>query len=396
MATGVSSWSTTAATNATADSAIGWAEGQAPSTVNDSARAMMQQLAYWYADTGGGVRVNATVGGTAAAVTLTSNHDAVTSLAAGQMWAWIVTNAPTGATTLAVDGLTAKNVMNLVTALVANDFAVGDLMVVMYDGTQYQLLTPPRSAQLVYSTGLATSTTSGLSADTLPIFDSAASNVSKKVTVANFFKAALANITAKATPVVADTAMIADSAASGAAKISTLAQIFQSFVNLTSKSTPIAADSFPIIDSAASNAAKNLTFTNFFATFRALQATQETGSSNALFVTPGVQHFHQSASKAWVNFTPRGTNGAATVNASYNVSGVSRTAAGTYTITFTTAMSSTTYCTVGTSNDSALANLLIVVKTPAAATCVVFQMSASTAAGTDLGDTINVQFFGDL
>jgi hypothetical protein len=34
-------WSRTAANNATADGSINWAEGQAPSTVNDSARAMM-------------------------------------------------------------------------------------------------------------------------------------------------------------------------------------------------------------------------------------------------------------------------------------------------------------------------------------------------------------------
>lgn len=41
-------WSTTAANNATADPAINWQEGQAPSTVNDSARAMMAALATWF------------------------------------------------------------------------------------------------------------------------------------------------------------------------------------------------------------------------------------------------------------------------------------------------------------------------------------------------------------
>lgn len=38
-------WSTTAANNATADPSINWQEGQAPSTVNDSARAMMAAIA---------------------------------------------------------------------------------------------------------------------------------------------------------------------------------------------------------------------------------------------------------------------------------------------------------------------------------------------------------------
>jgi hypothetical protein len=41
-------WSTVAANNATADPSINWQEGQAPSTVNDSARAMMAAIATWY------------------------------------------------------------------------------------------------------------------------------------------------------------------------------------------------------------------------------------------------------------------------------------------------------------------------------------------------------------
>ena len=38
MATGAQVWSTTAGSNNSIDSAVNWAEGQAPSTVNDSAR----------------------------------------------------------------------------------------------------------------------------------------------------------------------------------------------------------------------------------------------------------------------------------------------------------------------------------------------------------------------
>ncbi|PVX77160.1 hypothetical protein [Paraburkholderia unamae] len=42
-------WSQTAANNATADPAINWQEGQPPSSVNDSARAMMAAIATWFA-----------------------------------------------------------------------------------------------------------------------------------------------------------------------------------------------------------------------------------------------------------------------------------------------------------------------------------------------------------
>lgn len=42
-------WSTTPANNASAATAINWAEGQPPSSVNDSARQMMADVAAWYA-----------------------------------------------------------------------------------------------------------------------------------------------------------------------------------------------------------------------------------------------------------------------------------------------------------------------------------------------------------
>ena len=45
--------------------------------------------------------------------------------------------------------------------------------------------------------------------------------------------------------------------------------------------------------------------------------------------------------KAWVQFT--GASGGATINQSFNVSSVTRTATGTYTITFTTAMPNANY-----------------------------------------------------
>lgn len=43
----IDQWSTTAANNASGVTGINWAEGQAPSTVNDSARELMAQIAAW-------------------------------------------------------------------------------------------------------------------------------------------------------------------------------------------------------------------------------------------------------------------------------------------------------------------------------------------------------------
>lgn len=63
-------WAKTAATNATADPSINWSEGQSPSSVNDSARAMMARTAEWRDDLSG---LTAT-GGTSTAYTITTNQ----------------------------------------------------------------------------------------------------------------------------------------------------------------------------------------------------------------------------------------------------------------------------------------------------------------------------------
>lgn len=53
MARGIQVWSKTAASNATADSGVNWAEGMAPSAINDSARAEMASAAMWRDDNNG-------------------------------------------------------------------------------------------------------------------------------------------------------------------------------------------------------------------------------------------------------------------------------------------------------------------------------------------------------
>lgn len=105
MATGIASWSQTAATNATADSAVNFAEGMAPSAVNDSARGLMSSGAKYRDDTAGTL----TTGGTSTAYTLTSNQSFASLTALNGMELTVRFNATNGAApTLAVDSLTAK------------------------------------------------------------------------------------------------------------------------------------------------------------------------------------------------------------------------------------------------------------------------------------------------
>lgn len=88
---------------------------------------------------GTGVYV-ATVGGTADAITL-SPSPAIAAYAAGQQFWFLASGANTGATTIAVSGLSAKAVRkNGTTVLAANDLLSGAMIGVEYDGTNFQLL----------------------------------------------------------------------------------------------------------------------------------------------------------------------------------------------------------------------------------------------------------------
>src|SRR4051794_25493906 len=102
-------WSQTASADATADSTINWAEGQSPSSVNDSARAMMGATAKYRDDIAGGI----TTGGSATAYTVASFQlfDTLAHLS-NQKIAFVPhatnTNAAGGDVTLNVDGLGVK------------------------------------------------------------------------------------------------------------------------------------------------------------------------------------------------------------------------------------------------------------------------------------------------
>lgn len=101
-------WSLTAANNGSADADINFAEGQAPSTVNNSAREMMARLAELRDDLGGGL----TAAGTANALTVTANS-AFTVLTNGRMLAMRIALDNTGAATLNVNGIGAKSIRKM-------------------------------------------------------------------------------------------------------------------------------------------------------------------------------------------------------------------------------------------------------------------------------------------
>jgi microcystin-dependent protein len=121
-------WSRTASSNATADATINWAEGQAPSSVNDSARAMMAAAAKFRDDISGAM----TTGGTSTAYTVTSfqGFDTLANMN-GAMIAFTPHTTSGATVTLNVDGLGGKPLRFAPGA--ANELPAGTLV----QGTPY-------------------------------------------------------------------------------------------------------------------------------------------------------------------------------------------------------------------------------------------------------------------
>lgn len=98
-------WSRTAASNATADANVNFAEGQAPSSVNDSARALMASAAGFRDDISGAIVTTGT--STAYAVTSYQIFDSLANMS-GHIIAFSPHTTNGATVTLNVDGLGAK------------------------------------------------------------------------------------------------------------------------------------------------------------------------------------------------------------------------------------------------------------------------------------------------
>lgn len=141
-----SSWSETDASNS-ASPPNGFPEGQAPSSVNDSARQVMGAVKRFWD------RINPTITSTGSANAYTytpTNASFPASLVTGECFSWKANFTNTGAATLAVNGLTAKNIFKQTSAgpaaLASGDIQSGQLALTCYDGTQFQLMGPASNA----------------------------------------------------------------------------------------------------------------------------------------------------------------------------------------------------------------------------------------------------------
>jgi hypothetical protein len=121
----------------------------------------------------------------------------------------------------------------------------------------------------------------------------------------------------------------------------------------------------------------------------ATQAEQETGTTLTRLVTPGRQHFHQSAAKAWGVVAATGT-----LASGYNCT-TAKNSTGTYTVTFDTALSGTSYTVIVTgSNVGGSGNTLFGYSNKAAGS---FQVISTGASFDSLADApFDFVVFGDI
>jgi hypothetical protein len=120
---------------------------------------------------------------------------------------------------------------------------------------------------------------------------------------------------------------------------------YAQLVALTADGTGATGDLIVTGDISATNL-KQMTLATTQTLFTASQAQQETGSSTAVNVTPGRQHFHPSAAKCWLFASVAG--GVPTMTANYNMTSITDDGVAQLSGTIATDFSSATWASLGT------------------------------------------------
>lgn len=153
----IQNWSTTAASNNSA-SPDGWPESMAPSGINNSARENMAALRRLYGDWNGAL----TSGGSSNAYTLSPNRT-IAAYAAGINFTFLANHANTGAATLNVSSLGAKDIRDRNgNALTGAEIASGGVVEVVYDNSNGYFRATNIVANSASSTPSASETVQGI------------------------------------------------------------------------------------------------------------------------------------------------------------------------------------------------------------------------------------------
>jgi hypothetical protein len=278
MATGVQSWSQTAADNATADSNVNWAEGMAPSAVNNSARAEMSSVAKYRDDTAGTL----TTGGTSTAYTLTTNQVFASLAELDGNELTVKFNATNGAAaTLAVDGLAAKAINGTSgSAITTGSLLANTIHRLTYDNANSCFVVNSVFPVIINQ---ITAVTVPAADDELPMYDASVS-ANRKITLSNMMKV-ITFLTAETAPATDDEIAIYDTSASTADKM-TLLNLWKVINSFTEDTAPVATTDFVATYDASASAAKKVLVGNLGSVV--LIQSQSASSSATIDFTTGL------------------------------------------------------------------------------------------------------------
>ncbi len=266
-----------------------WLGSAAPSTLDDAGRALQGAVAREWQNRSFTVTSSGTAPNFVVAYTV-----APAAYRTGQVYSFIAHAAAVGSETANINTLGAKNLKKVVagskTALAANDFYAGDFLMFAYDGTDLVWCNRGGGGYTAGGTDVAIADGGTGQSTATAGFDALAPTTTQGDIIYH-------NGTDNVRLATGTNGQVLTSGGAGANP------------SWTTVSSGLAAAS---------------------------QAEQETGSSTAVAVTPGRQHFHQSAAKFWVAATANST----TIIASYNMTSWADTTVGNATGTIATDFSS--------------------------------------------------------
>jgi hypothetical protein len=293
----------------------------------------------------------ATVGGTADVITLTPSP-AITAYAAGQRFTFIASGANTGAATVNVSAVGAKDIKRndgSATALSAGDIASGAIVDIEYDGTNFLLLGRQTNFQPLDSdlTAIAALSTTAAGRTALTYADPGADRI-----------------------------LFWDDSESALASLA--------LSGLTISTTTLS------VDAASDTAAGKIEL--------AVQSEMETATDVARAVVPGRQHYHPGHPKAGGNLNGTGTPAFAAGD--YGMGAVTDNGNGDYTLALDTAFNNTNYWVNGFSRDgngSAVRASILTAPDSGTKTASSFQIQTFQSDNNTLTDSAEngINFWGD-
>ena len=219
----------------------------------------------------------------------------------------------------------------------SGDITAGDGVLVYYDGTQFQMLTPARTP-VITAGAIATAALADNAVDETKLKDALVGDFTE-VTVA-----------------AGDSILLGDADDSGNTKRDTVQGILDLVTSIS----------------------------------EADQTAIENETVEATYVPPDLLRHHPGIAKAWVKFQTDGT-----MDANYNILSITDNGTGDFTVNFTTAFSSANYACVGSVLISGTAERVVTFDAQVAGSCDLVVTDLNGAV-TDAGVTaIMCSFFGD-